>query len=50
MSILTEEKVKNLKTDYNTNLYSKKELSIKHEIKYSNVVAILNGRSWTHVK
>jgi group I intron endonuclease len=50
MAILNEEIVRNLKIDYvNLNL-SKKDLSIKYNIKYNNVISILNGYSWKHVK
>lgn len=49
MAILNEEKVRNLKLDSKNSNLSKKELSLKHNINYSNVVAILNGYSWKHI-
>jgi len=49
-SILTEEIVKNLKSDFNSDKFSKKELAIKYGINYRNVIAILNGYSWNHVQ
>lgn len=46
-SILTEEEVKEIRNDP---YLSRKELAVKYNTSYSNIVRIINGSSWKHVR
>lgn len=49
-SILTSEIVRAMKYDFEIEKLTKKAISIKYNLNYNNVVAILNGYSWNHIK